>query len=107
MSKTDGKSKREMVSSLEVTEACLKSNGREGDPSAFEISLVTEGEKNRDLLYAGLMEIIKKGADILVDGYEDGTLSIGTYAEKASDFVDDVNREFIKINAVLNPSQSK
>ena len=49
---------KEMVSSLEVAEACLKANGREESPSAFEVSLVTEAEKNRDLLYDKLMSHI-------------------------------------------------
>ncbi len=38
-----------VFSAVEIAKACLKSNGRGINPSAFEISLITEGDKNGQL----------------------------------------------------------
>lgn len=55
--------KKEPVSTLEVAEACFKCNGRFGDPTSFEISLVTEGAKNERLIFEPLLDALQKYED--------------------------------------------
>ena len=49
---------------LEIASACMKSNGRFGDPTSFDVSLVTEGDKNgylkRDLELRPFLKAVEK-----------------------------------------------
>ena len=67
----------------EIAIACLKSNGKDSDPTAFEISLITEGEKNGQLKqwlnHKELREAIERYEDNLGD-YDSRNEIIEAYA---------------------------
>lgn len=99
------KRRKQMVSSIEVAEACLKSNEQEREPTAFEVSLVTEGEKNQAKRYNQIDEIVSahknKDTITLLDLLEHKVCGAKMTLITNSDF----SNEFAKIDSLLRKAK--